>query len=350
MYNRKSIIWMVTALAIIGAATVLFLFRPSPFPDGAPEGTPDRVSLRLQWFPLAQFAGFYTAEAKGFFADERLSVTINPGGPDFNAISLVANGSDTFGVWTADQILAAQSRGVPITIVAAIYRKDPNILMVKADSPIEGPRDFAGKTVTTVYGRATESVLMAMLRKAGVDPKKVNIEPFPFNVQSFVAGKVDVSAGYVYDHVYQARKLGASVRIIDPIDYGINFYSDCLFVRNDVLEKQGPMVERFVHATLRGWEYSLTHKTEAVDIVLTRTSGVDRESQLYMLENSEPLIRHEDPSKIGLVSASSLAAMQVILMEQGVIKNQVNVEGSFTNRYVHSYYESMRASSAQGAP
>ena len=117
------------------------------------------VSLRLQWFPLAQFAGFYAADEKGFYKEQGLDVTINPGGPDFNAIQLVANGSDTFGIWTADQILVAQSRGVPITIVAAIYRKDPNVWLVKKGSGIKGPKDFKGKTVTTVFGRATETVL-----------------------------------------------------------------------------------------------------------------------------------------------------------------------------------------------
>jgi len=299
---------------------------------------PDKVSLRLQWFPLAQFAGFYVAADKGFYRDDRLDVTVNPGGPDFNAITLVANGSDQFGIWTADQILAARSRGVPITVVAAIYRKDPNVLMVRNGSGIKGPADFVGKTVTTVFGRATETVLRGMLARANVDPNRVRIEPFPFNVQSFVAGKVDVSAAYVYDHPFQARRMGTEVDLIDPADYGMNFYSDCLFVRTDLIEQRPDLVQRFVSATLRGWEYALAHQGEAVDIVMTKTQGIDRESQEYMLRESEALIRHENPDRLGLISLDSLNQMKAVLLEQKQLDHDIDVREAFTNRFVDAYY------------
>ena len=296
------------------------------------------VSLRLQWFHTAQFAGFYLAKDNGFYEQQHLKVTLNPGGPDFNAITLVANGSDTFGVWTADQVLAASARGVPIKIVAAIYRKDPNVLMVKKGSGIKSPTDFKGKTVTTVFGRATESVLRAMLQKAGVEEAAVKIVPFPFSLQSFAEGKVDVSAAYVYDHPFQARKLGIEVELIDPADYGINFYSDCVFARTDLIEKDPGLVESFVHATLRGWEEALGNKEKALAAVMANTTGLDRESQMYMLEHSEPLIRHENPKQLGLVSEKSLQQMYTVLRAQKVIDKDIRVGDAYTNRFVESYY------------
>lgn len=265
-------------------------------------------------------------------------MTINPGGPDFSAITLVANKSDTFGIWTADQILVAQSRGVPIKIIAAIYRKDPNVLMVKKGSGIKSPKDFVGKTVTTVFGRATETVLRAMLKGQQVEESSVNIVPFPFNVQSFVEGKVDVSAAYVYDHPFQARKLGVDVELIDPAEYGINFYSDCLFARKDLIESNPDLVRRFVHATLRGWQYALANQDEAVSIVLQQTQGLDRESQAYMLEHAKPLILHEDPKRPGVVSAASLSAMKAVLLDQKLIEKDFDIDGAYTNQFVESYY------------
>lgn len=297
-----------------------------------------QVSVRLQWFPMAQFAGIYTAAAKGYYKDAGLDLTINPGGPDFNAITLVTNGSDTFGTWTADQLLISSSKGIPVKIVAVIYRKDPNVLMVRNNSPIKGPKDFVGKTVTTVYGRATESVLMAMLSRAGVNPKSVNVEPFPFNLQSFAAGKVDVSAGYVFDHPYQARKMGIDIKIIDPADFGVSFYSDCLFVRRELIESNPELVRRFVHATLKGWEDSLKNKAQAVDMLLNQTTGLDRESQMFMLEQAEPLIRHEDAVRIGLVSAKSLDAMKAILVDQKQMPADFDVNSVFDNRFVETYF------------
>ena len=310
---------------------------PAP-PTTQQQATPQKISVRLQWFPIAQFAGIYTASEKGYYKDAGLEVTVNPGGPDYNAITLVTNRSDTIGIWTADQLLISSSKGVPVTIVAAIYRKDPNVLLVRKDSSIKSPKDFAGKTVTTVFGRATETVLMAMLKRANVDPKSVKIEPFPFNLQSFAAGKVDVSAAYVYDHPYQARKLGLDLSIIDPADFGIAFYSDCLFVRTDLIQSNPKLVEAFVHATLHGWETALANKGEAVDIVCRQASGLDKESQAFMLDNSEALIRAENPKQLGLISEKSLDGMKAILVEQKQLPDAFDVRQCFTNRFVESYY------------
>lgn len=158
-------------------------------------------------------------------------------------------------------------------------------------------------------------------------------------MQSFVQGKVDVSAAYVFDHPYQARKAGADIEIIDPADFGVNFYSDCLFARNDFIDSNSQVVEKFVHATLRGWDYALTNKEEAVTITLKHTEGLDRESQSFMLKEAEPLIRHENASRIGLVSADSLSKMVKILEDQEQLKGDVSVQKAFTNRFVESYYQ-----------
>ena len=62
----------------------------------------DKVSIRLKWLHQAQFAGYYVAKEKGFYKDEKLDVTINPGGPQLVAENLVAAGTDDFaqgGAW-----------------------------------------------------------------------------------------------------------------------------------------------------------------------------------------------------------------------------------------------------------
>lgn len=298
----------------------------------------DNVSLRLQWFHLAQFAGFYSAQDNGFYNEKKLSVQINPGGPDFSAITLVASGSETFGVWTADQILIAQSKGIPITMLAAIYREDPNVLMVKSGSGISSTKDFKGKRITTVFGRATEIVLRALLSKEGLTDKDVKIEPFPFNIQSFLEGKVDVSAAYSYDHPFQAQKAGQEVTLIRPADYGIKFYSDCIFARTDFIEKNPDTVQRFISASLEGWEYALANKDSAVGSVLKYSPQLDKESQTYMLNAADPLIRSENPSMLGLISPQSIQSMVEILQNQNLLPQKFDGSKSFTNTFVEGYY------------
>ena len=298
----------------------------------------EKTNVRLQWFDTAQFAGLYVAQDAGLFKNAGLDVEIRSGGPDLNAITLVTSGSDDFGIWSADHILIAQSKGVPIVMLAAIYREDPNVLMVKEDSRIKTPKDFVGKTVSTVFGRSTETVLNAMLANQGVDKAKVKIVPFPFNIQSFLEGKVDVSAAYIYDHPYQAQIKGQAVRLINPSDYGVTFYSDCLFARKDFIEKNPELVKKFVQATLAGWQQALANKDAAVQSTLKRGKGLDAPSQRYMLDKAEPLILAENPGKIGLINSESIAKMTTTLKAQKLLPETFDPVMSFDNRYVESYF------------
>src|SRR5258707_11536147 len=74
----------------------------------------ESVTLRLKWFHQAQFAGFYVAKEKDFYKSAGLNVDIQPGGPDFPAIQMVAGGKQQFGATGADQILIARTKGVPL--------------------------------------------------------------------------------------------------------------------------------------------------------------------------------------------------------------------------------------------
>src|SRR3981081_1575281 len=91
-------------------------------------GPSGAVTRRLKWFNQAQFAGYYVAREKGFYQEAGLDVSIQPGGPDFPAVQMVAGGNEQFGVTGADQILVARGKGVPVVAVAVLYRKNPFVL------------------------------------------------------------------------------------------------------------------------------------------------------------------------------------------------------------------------------
>ena len=119
----------------------------------------ERVSLRLQWLHQAQFAGFYVAEAKGFYRDEGLDVDIQPGGQDFNAATLVAAGSNDFGIWTADQVMLRSPRGFPFvqsaSYLTAVWRHSwsvPRLILshrrISKEKPSECTTDTTPKRFT----------------------------------------------------------------------------------------------------------------------------------------------------------------------------------------------------------
>ena len=126
----------------------------------------DAVTVRLKWFNQAQFAGFYVAQEKGFYKSAGLDVNIQPGGPDFPAVQMVAGGNEQFGVTGADQILIARSKGVPVVALAVIYRRNPFVLFSLAKSGIKTPADWVGKKVGVKIGGNEELIYRAVLAKA----------------------------------------------------------------------------------------------------------------------------------------------------------------------------------------
>ena len=126
--------------------------------------------------------------------------------------------------------------------------------------------------------------------------------------------------------------------MIRPADYGIKFYSDCIFARNDFIEKNPDIVQRFVSASLKGWEYALANKDSAVTSVLKYAPQLDRESQAYMLSAAEPLILSENSSMLGLIDSQSVLSMVKILQEQKLLPQNFDVSKSFSNKFVLKYY------------
>src|ERR1700691_5818620 len=129
----------------------------------------DAVTVRLKWYNQAQFAGFYVAQAKGFYKAAGLDVIIQPGGPDFPAVQMVAGGNEQFGVTGADQILIARSKGVPVVALAVIYRRNPFVLFSLQKSGIKTPADWAGKKVGVKIGGNEELIYRAVMPKPGIE-------------------------------------------------------------------------------------------------------------------------------------------------------------------------------------
>ncbi len=204
----------------------------------------DSVTVRLKWFNQAQFAGFYVAQDKGFYKSSGLDVNIQPGGPDFPAIQMVAGGNEQFGVTGADQILIARSKGVPVVALAVIYRRNPFVLFSLAKSGIKTPADYVGKKVGVKIGGNEELIYRAVLAKAGIDKSTLTEIPVKFDITPLLTGAIDVWPGYLINEVLAAKEKGFDVNVVYPSDYGIDLYADTLFTTEQMLKQKPDVVRR----------------------------------------------------------------------------------------------------------
>ncbi|NCC36830.1 MAG: myristoyl transferase, partial [Chloroflexia bacterium] len=141
---------MSRAVSRMIALVVLMVFvaagcsTPPPasvVPDGPEKPV---VSMRLQWFPQWQFAGYIVALLKGYYEEAGLEVTLHPGSPDMVPLPLVAAGADDFGSTGADTVLLAREQGIDVVALATWFQASPVAFMVHADAGIAGPQAFPG--------------------------------------------------------------------------------------------------------------------------------------------------------------------------------------------------------------
>jgi NitT/TauT family transport system substrate-binding protein len=165
-------------LVIFGGAAMACQSQPAETPP------PDPVTVQLKWIHQAQFAGFYLAQEKGYYAAENIDVIFIEGGPGIDVIDPVVLGKADFAVAAPERILLRRSEGQPIVAIATTYRHNPFVLVTMADSGIERPEDFAGKTVAVgnIDGLAQ---FEAILSNLGLEPGAVNIVDYDFDLTPF---------------------------------------------------------------------------------------------------------------------------------------------------------------------
>src|SRR5260370_2439832 len=293
----------------------------------------EAVTLRLKWFHQAQFAGFYVAKEKDFYKSAGLHVDIKPGGPDFPAIKMVADGNEQFGVTGANQILIARSKGVPVVALAVIFRRNPFVLFSLAKSGIKAPSDYVGKNIGVKIGGNEELIYRAVLAKADVDKARLNEIPVKFDITPLLAGAVDVWPGYLINEVLAAKEKGFDVNIVSPPDYGIDLYADTLFTTEKMLGDKPDVVRKFVTATLNGWTSAIAAPEEAAQITVKSGTKLTYDHELAMMTASLPL-RQPDAQTIDWMATANWSAAQKLLVDAEFQKTPVDVGKAFTVEFL----------------
>lgn len=225
------------------------------------------LRIQLKWQHQFQFAGFYAAEAQGFFRDEGLDVRLVEGGPTVDPVASVVSGRAEFGVGNSTLIIK-RTAGKPVVAVAAFFQRSPFVILARRDDRLHSVRDLEGRTLM-LEEHAAE--LVAYLKLAGVDLDKVRQVPHTGDVRSLAADssdKVDAASAYTSTEPYFAIRADIPVRIFDPRDIGIDFYGDTLFTTRAFADARPDTVRAMRRAVIRGWEYALAHQDEVISYLL----------------------------------------------------------------------------------
>ena len=236
--------------------------------ETAPPPALTRAVLQLKWFHQFQFAGYYAAKEKGYYAEEGLDVAIRERVPGQEIVQQVVSGDADFGV-SDSTLVADYANGTPVVALAAIFQHNPLIFISKQSSGIISPYEMAGKRIMYDPGGG-EAPLRALLDEAGLGPGQYTFVPHSFDNEDLVQDKVDVMSAYLSDEPFYFAQKGVKLNLINPQNYGLDFYGDLLFTSRRELALHPGRAERFRRATLKGWQYALGHPEEMAGLIKTQ--------------------------------------------------------------------------------
>jgi NitT/TauT family transport system substrate-binding protein len=292
------------------------------------------VSLQLQWVTQAQFAGYYVALDKGWYLEEGIDLTIEPGGPDLVAADLVSGGQRDFGTSLLADLAVAVQQGKPITSIAQIQQMNGLLLLAHKASGIEQPQDFVGHRVGVWLG-GWQAQFDALVAKEGISPSGFDLVSQGFSMDPFLNGELDVASAMIYNEYHVVLESGVApetLNIIDYADYGLDFPGDVLFTSQQLLKENPDLAVRMARASLRGWQYAVDHPEEAAEIVLKYDeSGIQtKDHQLSMMNEIAKLVS-VPLNPIGYTDRGDVRRTIDTLLSYGVLGGPVQPEDVFTN-------------------
>ena len=252
-----------------------------------PVAAAETVTLQLKWVTQAQFAGYYVAEAKGYYKAAGLDVTIKPGGPDVAPPQVIAGGGADVVVDWMPSALAAREKGVPLVNIAQPFKKSGLMLTCRAETGIKTPADLKGKTLG-VWFSGNEYPFLAWMAKLGLktdgSPGGVKVIKQGFNVDPLIQKQADCISTMSYNEYWQVIDAGFrpdQLVVFKYEDQGVATLEDGLYALEPKLGDRAFVAKlaKFVAASEQGWAYAAKHPDEAAMIVLDAdTSGAQTET------------------------------------------------------------------------
>jgi len=330
----------------IGALVVMaaMLAACSGLPSAAPPPAARTLHFMAGYKPQANlpFVGAYIAQQKGYFAEGGLNVEITHATGQGEHLKLLLQGTVDVTTGDADSVILRRAEGLPVVAFALLGQRGQRAFAVQESSEIRSPKDFEGKLVGFKVYQTPD--YLAMLATNGVDRSRIQEVPVGFDPRLLAAGTVDVYPVFESNEPDQLQRLGVPVRLFRPSDYGVPTLGLTYLTRQQHVDDDPQLLERFLVATLRGIRDARDDPEAATDVVMQFAPNEDRAHQLSMLKVE--LDSAEGPASsangVGWATPDQWQAFHDSLRLHGGLTNAVAVEQVFTDKILHAAYRDPR--------
>ncbi len=362
MFKR---LWMVLTVALILAAcgapaatptaipttppTAAVELQPAVQPTAEPTlepttATPElrQVTLAMSYIPNIQFAPYYVAAAKGYYAEAGLEVIF-----DYNfendVVTRAAAWPESkveFATASGTSTLLARQNGLPVKTVMTLYQQFPVVFFAKSTTGLQSVEDLKGKTVG-IPGRFGESLyaLMAILYANQLDESVMNVQEIGFTqAQSVLEDNVQVGIGYGMNEPVLLRQQGVEVDVLRVADV-YDLASNGIVVSEALIEQDPELVRAFMLASLRGLADTLADSGEAFTLSLGYIPEAqlgDVELQRQVLIESLPywISTQTESEGLGYTNLETWVQTEEFMLAAGLLTQEVDVGSAFTNEFI----------------
>lgn len=292
----------------------------------------DKLVFTPQWSAQAQFAGYYVALEKGFYSEAGIDVEIVHPSVTQSAMARMRKGDSQATTLQLCEAMDIMDDGVPLV---NILQTSMNNGMVIVSRWGKDPLTQKGARVgvwTAGYGQLAR----CMDKKEGLD---YNWIPFSTNVTLFITGAIDATLGMSYNEYCQILQAGFPLTDKDVYrfcDHGYNVQEDGVYMTRDYYEAHKDQARRFAAASRRGWEWTLEHPDEALEIVMEYVKkehiATNRVLQKLMLEETLRLqVDRESGVREFRLRQDMVKLASDLMWEYGMIGKPVSYEELVTD-------------------
>jgi len=321
-------------LGIVVALTLVTILAEANAKDLVP------VTVRLAFNYNGHRSPYLLGADKGFYAEEGLDVKVLEGKGVTSSMQLVASKQDTFAVVDPPSLMLGVAQGMPIRQVVQIYQVSPNALISWESAGIKKPADLIGKTVATLQGDTTTTMLCALLAKNGVDSQKVKIVTSDGGTrnQTFLSKRAEAITGFTNDsYVGLKSTADAPISYFAYSDFGIDTMGDGVAANIETIRANPDVVRGFVRGTLRAYKYALEHPEEAIASLAKAAPSIKREVEVEKLKATARLLDSADTKANGVGFSSKekwIATQNLMLQFGGLTKTVDDVSIYYTNEFL----------------
>ena len=289
---------------------------------GHPLNTQKTVKLQLKWEHQFQFAGYYMAQAKGFYKEAGLNVELIPAEPNINPINQVLKGNAEFGVGTSE-LLLSYNQNQPIVVLGVIFQHSPLGIVALENNGIDTIHDLVGRKIMI---EENSSEIDAYLQQSQIKRSQLNELPHHFSINDLIAKKVDAMTVYTTSEIYELAEKNITYRIFTPRMAGIDFYGDNFFTTEKFLNQNPDLVEQFRKASIRGWKYAMSHIDETAHYIKTHYPTTRSLEALKFEAQAMQALMRTDLIEPGHMSESRWQHITSVYQELGLIQNPIPLE------------------------